>query len=103
MSETQELSYQEENRPLTTITAIMVAVLLMGVGSALQGTALAIRAGIEGFPEPLIGVIMSVYYAGLAVGVFIAAPVIRTVGYVRSFAAFASIASASAIFHVILM
>src|SRR6056297_1086139 len=103
MGETQELNYQEESRPLTTITAIMVAVLLMGVGSALQGTALAIRAGIEGFPEPLIGVIMSVYYAGLAIGVFIAAPVIRTVGYVRSFAAFASIASASAIFHVILV
>ncbi|MFO7731416.1 MAG: MFS transporter [Spirochaetia bacterium] len=103
MSQIQDLSYQEENRPLTTITAIMAAVLLMGVGSALQGTALAIRAGIEGFSEPLIGIIMSVYYAGLAVGVFIAAPVIRTVGYVRSFAAFASIASASAIFHVIII
>lgn len=103
MSEIQELSYQEEHRPLTTITAIMVAVLFMGVGSALQGTALAIRAGIEGFPEPLIGIIMSVYYAGLAIGVLLAGPVIRTVGYVRSFAAFASIASASAIFHVIII
>ncbi len=103
MAETEMTLEQEEQRPLTTITAIMVAVLLMGVGSALQGTALAIRAGIEGFPEALIGIIMSVYYAGLAVGVFIAGPVIRTVGYVRSFAAFASIASASAIFHVILI
>jgi MFS family permease len=39
----------------------------------------------------------------LAAGVFIAGPVIRTVGYVRSFAAFASIASATAIMHVIIV
>ncbi len=95
--------YQEEHRPVTTVTAIMIAVFLMGSGSALQGTSLAIRAGIEGFPESLIGIIMSVYYAGLAVGIFISATAIRSVGYVRSFAAFASIASATAIMHIIII
>lgn len=81
----------------------MTAVLFMGMGAALQGTALSIRAGIEGFPASIFGVIMSVFYAGLAAGIFIAGPVIRTVGYVRSFAAFASIASATAIMHVIIV
>lgn len=94
---------QEEHRPVTTITAILAAVLLMGLGSALQGTALAIRAGSEGFSGSLIGFIMSVYYVGLAAGIFLAAVVIRTVGYVRSFAAFASIASATAILHILLI
>ena len=42
----------------------MAAVLFMGMGAALQGTALSIRAGIEGFPELLFGVIMSMFYAG---------------------------------------
>ena len=94
---------QEEHRPVTTIIAIMAAVLLMGMGAALQGTSLSIRAGIEGFPAPVFGLIMSMFYAGLAAGVFIAGPVIRTVGYVRSFAAFASIASATAIMHVVIV
>ncbi len=98
-----ENNLQEEHRPVTTIIAIMAAVLFMGMGAALQGTALSIRAGIEGFPEPVFGVIMSMFYAGLAAGIFIAGPVIRTVGYVRSFAAFASIASATAILHVIIV
>lgn len=93
----------EENRPRTTIAAIMLAVLFMGMGAALQGTSLSIRAGIEGFPDTIFGVIMSMFYIGLAAGIFIAGPVIRTVGYVRSFAAFASIASATAIMHVIII
>src|SRR6056297_1883214 len=98
-----EQQFQEEHRPKTTVAAIMLAVLFMGLGSALQGTALAIRAGLEGFPESVIGLIMSMFYIGLAIGIFIAGPVIRTVGYVRSFAAFASIASATAILHVIIV
>src|SRR6056297_1304021 len=103
MAETGLIVEQEEHRPVTTIIAIMVAVLFMGMGAALQGTALSIRAGIEGFPEPVFGVIMSMFYVGLAAGIFIAGPVIRTVGYVRSFAAFASIASATAIMHVVIV
>ncbi|MFO7849731.1 MAG: MFS transporter [Spirochaetia bacterium] len=99
----REKDSHEEHRPATTITAIMISVLLMGTGSALQGTALVIRAGLEGFSESIIGIIMSVYYAGLAAGIFISAPTIRSVGYVRSFAAFASIASATAMAHVIII
>jgi MFS family permease len=97
-------SFQAEpHRPITTIAAIMVSVLFMGTGSALQNTALALRAGMEGFPESLIGIIMSSFYLGLAAGIFISSESIRTVGYVRSFAAFASIASAAAIAHVIII
>src|SRR6056297_2722352 len=103
MAETGLIVEQEEHRPVTTIAAIMLAVLFMGMGAALQGTSLSIRAGIEGFSEPVFGVMMSLFYVGLAAGIFIAGPVIRMVGYVRSFAAFASIASATAILHVIII
>ncbi len=88
---------------VTTITTIMISVLLMGTGSALQGTALALRAGIEGFSETSIGLIMSIYYVGLAAGTFLSTRVVRAVGYVRSFAAFASIASAAAFAHVLII
>ncbi|AHC14416.1 MFS transporter [Salinispira pacifica] len=95
------IQQEEEQRPITTISAILASVLLMGVGSALQGTALAIRAGIEGFSASSVGIIMSMYYVGLALGIFVAGPVIRQVGYVRSFAAFASFASATSIIHIL--
>lgn len=104
MNEIQAGAASEENqKPVTTIATIMISVLLMGVGSALQGTAVALRAGIEGFSETSIGLIMSIYYVGLAAGTFLSTRVIRSVGYVRSFAAFASIASAAAFAHVLLI
>lgn len=104
MSDSETTVYsQDHSRPVTTITTIMISVLLMGVGSALQGTAVALRAGIEGFSETSIGLIMSIYFVGLAAGTFLSTQVVRSVGYVRSFAAFASIASAAAFAHVLLI
>lgn len=104
MSESQTTEHnQDSQRPVRTIATIMVSVLLMGTGSALQGTALTLRAGIEGFSETTIGLIMSIYFVGLAAGTFLSTTVIRSVGYVRSFAAFASIASAAAFAHVLVI
>lgn len=85
----------------TTIVAIIVSVFLMGAGMGLQGSAVSLRAGIEGFSDSMVGLIMSFNYVGLIVGSLIAPMVIRNVGYVRSFAAAASLGSASAIAHLI--
>ncbi len=93
----------EESRPVTTITAILFSVLLMGVGSALLATVVSMRAGLEGVPEQIIGLIMSGYYIGLIIGTFLAGVVIQSVGYVRSFAAFASIASAAGFMHILII
>ena len=89
------------HRPVTTITAIMISVFLMGTGTALQGSAVSLRAGIEDFSEAVIGLIMSANYVGLVVGSLLAPAIVRRVGYVRAFAAFASVGSASAIAHVL--
>jgi MFS family permease len=88
-------------RPVTTVTAIMISVFLMGTGTALQGSAVSLRAGLEGFSETMIGLIMSANYVGLVVGSLLAPTIIRNVGYVRAFAAFASVGSASAVAHVL--
>ncbi|MFW5806436.1 MAG: MFS transporter [Spirochaetota bacterium] len=94
-------SNTEPSRPVTTLTAIMLSVFLMGTGTALQGSAVALRAGIEGFAEGMIGLIMSANFVGLVAGSLLAPAIIRGVGYVRAFAAFASVGSASAIAHVL--
>lgn len=89
------------DRPGTTITAILISVFLMGAGMGLQGSAVALRGGLEGFSETLVGLIMASHYVGLIVGSMLAPRVIRNVGYVRSFAAAASLGSAAAIGHPI--
>lgn len=85
----------------TTIVAIIASVFLMGAGMGLQGSAVALRAGLEGFSDSIVGLIMSFNYVGLIIGSMIAPKVIRNVGYVRSFAASASLGSASAIAHLL--
>ncbi|MEX2445340.1 MAG: MFS transporter [Alkalispirochaeta sp.] len=89
------------DRPLTTLTAILASVFLLGSGSALQGTAVTLRAGLEGFSELSIGLVSAGYYGGVLAGSFLALLVIRNVGYVRAFAAFASLASATSLAHVL--
>lgn len=81
----------------TTISAILISVFLMGAGMGVQGSAVSLRAGLEGFSESLVGLIMSANYIGLIIGSMVAPPLIRRVGYVRAFSAAASLGSASAI------
>tara|TARA_B100000614_G_scaffold192002_2_gene172988 strand:+ start:103 stop:1401 length:1299 start_codon:yes stop_codon:yes gene_type:complete len=85
----------------TTIVAILISVFLMGAGMGVQGSAVSLRAGLEGFSESVIGIIGSANYVGLIVGSMVAPILIRNVGYVRSFAASASLGSAAAISHLL--
>ncbi len=92
-----------QKKSLTTVVAIFASVFLLASGSALQTTAVSLRAGIEGFSEQAIGIISSSYYGGLLAGSFLALLTIRNVGYVRTFAAFASLASATSLAHVLVI
>ncbi len=84
--------------PLSTIASTWPLLLGMGVlmlGAGLQGTLLALRATLEGFPPPVTGIIMSGYYVGYLLGTSIAPPLLRKVGHIRVFAALAAVASAA--------
>ena len=84
--------------PLTTIAAAWPLLLGMGLlmlGAGLQSTLLGVRAALEAFATPLIGVIMSSYYVGYLLGTIAAPRLISNVGHVRVFAALAAIASAA--------
>jgi MFS family permease len=70
-----------------------MGVLMLGAG--LQSTLLGVRATLEGFPTPVIGMVMSCYYVGYVFGTLIAPPLLRQVGHIRVFAALAAIASAA--------
>jgi len=84
--------------PFKSIAATWPLLLGMGVlmlGAGLQSTLLGLRATLEGFPAPVTGMIMSCYYLGYLAGTVIAPRLVRKVGHVRAFAAFAAFASAA--------
>lgn len=94
---------QPDRGTKTTIATIFASVFLLGSGSALQSSAIVLRAAIEGFSDVAIGIISSSYFFGMLLGSFLAILVIKQVGYVRAFAAFASLASASALAHILVI
>ncbi|HVC02507.1 MAG TPA: MFS transporter [Steroidobacteraceae bacterium] len=82
--------------PLETIIGTWPLLLGMGVlmlGAGLQSTLLGVRATLEGFPTAVTGVIMSCYYVGYLFGTIAAPRLVRKVGHIRAFAAFAALAS----------
>jgi MFS family permease len=86
-------------RAVVSIFPLLLAAAILLAGNGLQGTLLAVRANIEGFPTSLIGVLMSAYFAGFVLGCRFNPAFIKSVGHIRTFLALASIASASALIH----
>lgn len=86
---------------LMSISALLLGAAAINLGLALQGSLLGVRAAIENFSTVLTGFIMSSYYAGFIVGSFIAPPIVNRVGHIRTFSAFASLASAAAVCHAV--
>lgn len=78
---------------LLLVWPLLMAMFLIMVGNGLQGTLIALRAETGGFSISMIGLIMSVYYCGYVAGWYIVPPMIRSVGHIRVFAGFASMAS----------
>lgn len=92
----------------TTTTLFALSTLLLGfallqMGNALQGTLLAVRAGLEGFSATSTGLVMSGFYAGMCLGSVWAGRLIEQAGHIRVFAALASLGSAAALMHLLLI
>src|SRR5690606_1298406 len=83
------------------ISALLVGIALLQIASGLQGTLIGLRAAIEDFSTLMIGVFMSMYYAGFLAGAHYAPRIIGDIGHPRMFAAMASISSITILFHYI--
>jgi MFS family permease len=86
-------------RAVAAISSLLLAAAILLAGNGLQGTLLAVRANLEGFPTSLIGLLMSAYFAGFVAGCRFNPALIKSVGHIRTFLALASVASASALIH----
>jgi MFS family permease len=83
------------------VAALLLSVSLLVLGNGLLGTLLVLRAGEAGFRGETIGAMMSIYFAGYALGMLLLPRVVSAAGNIRSFAGFGAIASAVALMHLL--
>lgn len=80
---------------LRSLLPLLLATALLLSANGMQNTILALRAIEVGFSDFIVGILYSFYFLGFIAGCRFAPGVIAGVGHVRSFTAFASIASAA--------
>lgn len=78
---------------------LLLSILLLMVGSGLQGALLGVRAERAAFDSTVTGLVLGLYYLGYVAGSAWVPGLIRDVGHIRVFAALASIASAAVVVH----
>ena len=84
---------------LKPFIALYTAMLLMAMGLGLLTTFLSLRLTLEGFSPQITGLILTSYFIGSIVGTFYCRRMIRSVGHIRAFTAFAALATAMVMLH----
>jgi MFS family permease len=80
---------------LSSVASLLLGIALLLMGLGLFGTFIAVRMTLEGFSAEALGIVASLYYAGLMAGSLWAAGVVARAGHIRAFAAFAAVMAAS--------
>jgi len=81
------------------IGSILVSVALLLLGSGLLNTLLSLTANQQNFSTTWIGIIMSGFFVGFALGIFISGRLIRRMGHIRTFAFCAALCASIALLH----
>jgi MFS family permease len=89
--------------PYAAIAAILMSVLALIAGNALHNTLVPLRGQLEGFESLTLGVIGSVFFAGMLAGTLLSPAIIRRVGHIRAYAAFAALAIIAALAYPLLV
>ncbi len=84
-----------------SLLALLSSYGILLVANGLFGTIVSIRSKTEAFPDSIIGMVLSGYFAGLLLSSFYAAKVVASIGHIRAFALFASVASTVALGHLL--
>jgi MFS family permease len=83
------------------LAAILGSVVFLVLGTGLQNTLLSLRASGEGMSVEVIGLMTTAFFAGYVAGSMVIPRAVATVGHIRTFAGFASLASISSLLHVL--
>ncbi len=86
---------------IVPICALLAGIGLLLLGTGLLNTLLALRGGLEGYSDSVMGIIMSGYFLGFILGTFLALPLIKRIGHIRTFAFCAAFTCCFSLLHVI--
>ena len=86
-------------RVILNTSPLLFGMFLLMLGNGLQGTALGVRGSLEQFGNLAMGFVMSGYFVGFLGGAQITPWLLRRVGHVRVFAAFAAMISSAMILY----
>jgi MFS family permease len=84
---------------LKPFVALYIAALILVMGLGLLATFLSLRLTIEGYSTQTTGMILTAYYIGMIVGNAYCRKLIRSVGHIRSFSAFAALTTGMIMLH----
>ena len=79
---------------LKSFIALYVSMFLLAMSLGLLATVLSLKLTIEGFSTQMTGLILTSYFIGSVIGAIYCRPMIRNVGHIRAFTAFAALATA---------
>lgn len=86
-----------------TVLSPLISLLIFIVGHGLLSTLLTLRLNAEGVAAGWIGLVSSAYFAGLVIGAFVNVRLIRRIGHIRAYAAYASLLAVLALCHGLLV
>ena len=82
---------------ILTLLPVFTSVFFLIVGNGLLTTLVPLRAAIEHFSSTQIGFIGASYFAGMLAGTWLAPLIVRRIGHVRAFAAYAALVAIASI------
>ena len=88
---------------ILSVSALLAGMALIFLATGMLGTLLPLRMGMVAFSIFSVGMVMSAYFVGLVSGTFLGRHLIAAVGHIRTFAALASVVSASTLVHPFLV
>lgn len=84
---------------LLSATSVFLAAMLFVAGAMMLTTTVGLRLTLEGFSSGATGLILSCQAIGFVVGTQVGPPLIRRVGHIRVFSAFAALVCTAALLH----
>lgn len=84
---------------LLAVVALFASLVLLVSGNAMLGTIAALRLEIEGYDAGVIGVVLALTSLGFVLGSIYGVRIVRRVGHIRAFAAFAGVAASATLAH----
>ncbi len=90
-------------RTLFTLSSLLLGIGMLLMGLALLSTSMGVRAVSEGYSDSVTGLVMASYFGGFIAGSYLCPRLIRRIGPIRSYAAFAAIGAVAAFLPTILV